>query len=119
MNDLALKPNAPVLDASGVVAARSRETAVEQHSRASEVAGRLAAQVTPREVKAAVEQIDAMLKASRRELQFQVDEDSGEVIVRVRDAMTGEVIRQIPGEDVLRMAQALQDKSAVFVDVIA
>jgi flagellar protein FlaG len=65
-----------------------------------------------------VEQIDSYLKAARRELQFQVDEESGEVIVRVRDPATGEVIRQIPGDEVLRMARAMQDKTPMLLDLV-
>lgn len=119
MSDVALKPSVSVTEARTSVNVRGHHKAVA-HPSQSETEEKLEARVASHEqVKAAVEQIDSLLKASRRELQFQVDEDSGEVVVRVRDATTGEVIRQIPGEDALRMARALQDKSAVFVDVIA
>lgn len=42
-----------------------------------------------------------------RSLQFRVDEGSGRVIVSVRDPSTGELIRQIPSEAALRIAQGL------------
>src|SRR5262245_16619462 len=60
-------------------------------------------------LKAAAEQIDSYLKSSGRELDFQVDADSGQMVVRVRDSATGDVIRQIPGEEALRMARALKE----------
>lgn len=120
MNDLALKPSASVTDARAAASVRGQHTMRAQPSSPSEAEEKPPIDVASREqVKAAVEQIDSYLKSSRRELQFQVDEESGEVIVRVRDAATGEVIRQIPGEEALRVARALQESSAVFLDVVA
>ncbi len=121
MNDLALKRSASVTDARAAASVRGQHTLRAQpSSRPSEAEEKSPIEVASREqVKAAVEQIDSYLKSSRRELQFQVDEESGEVIVRVRDAATGEVIRQIPGEEALRVARALQESSAVFLDVVA
>ncbi len=43
----------------------------------------------------------------RRELEFTVDEETDRVIVKVYDAETQEVIRQIPAEEVLNMARHL------------
>nr|MBO2489186.1 flagellar biosynthesis protein FlaG [Gammaproteobacteria bacterium] len=78
--------------------------------------------VTEEQVKAAVEQIESYLKASRRELQFEVDAESGCIVVRVRDPETGEVIRQIPGEDALKLARSLQanlqEKTPLLLDLI-
>ncbi len=42
-----------------------------------------------------------------RSLQFRVDEDSGKVVVSVRDPSTGELIRQIPSEAALKIAENL------------
>ena len=120
MNDLALKPSSSVTDARASANVRGQHTVLARPSAPSQAEERPAIDVATREqVKAAVEQIDSYLKASRRELQFQVDEESGQVIVRVRDAATGEVIRQIPGEEALRVARALQENGAVFLDVVA
>lgn len=44
-----------------------------------------------------------------KKLQFSVDEDSGRQVVRVTDRLSGDVIRQIPSEDVLRLARNLSD----------
>lgn len=40
-------------------------------------------------------------------LQFSMDKSSGKTVVRVVDTSTQEVIRQIPSEEVLQMAQEL------------
>jgi flagellar protein FlaG len=44
-----------------------------------------------------------------KKLQFSVDEDSGRQVVRVTDQLSGDVIRQIPSEEVLRLARNLSD----------
>ncbi len=44
-----------------------------------------------------------------KKLQFSVDEDSGRQVVRVTDKLSGDVIRQIPSEEVLRLARNLSE----------
>jgi flagellar protein FlaG len=73
---------------------------------------------TSEAVKAAAEQIASFLKDSTRELEFRLDEGSGQMVVTVRDATTGDVIRQIPGEEVLRLARVLKEGSALLADVM-
>lgn len=66
-----------------------------------------AAPTSARELEAATEQIERFVRSSGRSLQFRVDDDSGRVVVSVRDADTGDLIRQIPSEAALRIARAL------------
>lgn len=40
-------------------------------------------------------------------LSFSVDDDTGQTIVRVTDVQTGELIRQIPSEEMVALAKAL------------
>ncbi|NVK24687.1 MAG: flagellar protein FlaG [Gammaproteobacteria bacterium] len=44
-----------------------------------------------------------------KKLQFSVDENSGRHIITVSDKLSGDVIRQIPSEEVLRLAQNLSE----------
>jgi len=67
-----------------------------------------------REVSGAVSEIRDFVQMVRRELQFEVDEDSGRTIVTVRDADTDEVIRQIPSEEVLQIAARLEEVNGVL-----
>lgn len=67
-------------------------------------------EVPPREVvHAAAQRLEAYLRSMGRELRFQIDEASGRIVVSVLDAETGERIRQIPSEEMLRLARARQD----------
>lgn len=66
---------------------------------------------------AVARQIASYLKSVGRALEFSVDETTGRTIVTVRDAGTGETIRQIPGEDALRLARALGFQTDPLIDV--
>ena len=44
-----------------------------------------------------------------------LDEDSGRVVINVTEATSGDVIRQIPSEEALRLAENLSEiRSALF-----
>lgn len=56
------------------------------------------------------ERLQSLARASGRALEFRVDEASDRVVISVRDERTGELIRQIPDETALRIAQRLEAK---------
>lgn len=71
--------------------------------------------VAPSEATQAVaRQIEAYLRSNNRSLEFRVDADTGRTVVSVRDSETGELIRQIPGDEVLRIAQAMKELTALL-----
>ncbi|MFC3115499.1 flagellar protein FlaG [Cellvibrio fontiphilus] len=70
-----------------------------------------AANVNPQamqeQVQAAVAQMNEYIQSTQRDLNFSYDPESGETVVKVLDRETQEVIRQIPDEIFLRLAQQL------------
>lgn len=56
------------------------------------------------EVREAVAQMNEFIQSSQRDLHFSYDADSGDTIVQVVDRTTQEVIRQIPDEIFLKLA---------------
>ena len=62
---------------------------------------------TPAAVRRAAEDIERFLRDRGREFAFSVDDTTGRTIVAIRDASTGELIRQIPSEEALRIARNL------------
>ena len=56
----------------------------------------------------AVSQLNDFVQNVQRDLQFEVDNELGQTIVKVVDQKTQEVIRQIPDEVALRLAEKLQ-----------
>ena len=61
------------------------------------------------EVEQAVEQMKDFAQVTSRQLQFDVDDDSGRTVIRVLDKDSGDVIRQIPSEEVLAMARHMKE----------
>ena len=60
---------------------------------------------TVEQVSQAVDRINEMMQSGKQTLSFQLDDDSGRMVVRVTDAQTKEVIRQIPTEETLKFAE--------------
>jgi len=63
-----------------------------------------------------LEMINEQLKSSNSSLQFIVDDKSNDVIVRIIDRDSGEVIRQIPPESIVRLRDSMKDMSGLFVE---
>ncbi len=63
------------------------------------------------QLKMAVQEIEKFVQSVKRNLEFSIDEPSGKVIVKVIASDSGEVVRQIPNEEVLRLANSLNDAS--------
>lgn len=86
-----------------------------------EVAGDMSAQdvaaaAPDREkVQEAVSRINEYVQQSERTLDFKMDEDSGQIIVRVYDKQSDELIRQIPSELALELAQKLNDEEPALL----
>ncbi len=64
--------------------------------------------VTESDVFRAVKSLNDHAQDLQRSLQFRVDEESGSVVVKIMDAKTNEVIRQIPSQEALDMANSLR-----------
>ena len=68
------------------------------------------------ELERLAESISRFVESINRDLSFRVDEASGHTVVTVIDGQTKEVIRQIPSEEFLKMAQVLASNSALLID---
>src|SRR3990167_3778658 len=63
----------------------------------------------------AVASIQDFVQSVRRSINFSVEETSGRVVVKVTDAGSGDVIRQIPSEEALQLAENLSEvRSLLF-----
>ncbi|MBL1261577.1 MAG: flagellar protein FlaG [Thiotrichaceae bacterium] len=63
------------------------------------------------ELNDAVTYINDHFQNIQRNLEFSVEEDTGKVLVRVYDTETEELVRQIPGEQAIKMAQIMHEKN--------
>jgi len=51
-----------------------------------------------------------------RKVDYHIEEDSNDVVVKIRDGETGEIIRQIPEEEFLRLANRISDFNKSILD---
>lgn len=66
-------------------------------------------------IEEAVTSIQNFVQTIRRDLNFSLDDSSGRVVVKVTDSASGEVIRQLPSEEALRLAESLEEvRSLLF-----
>ena len=57
----------------------------------------------------AVAKVESFLKVQNRDLAFTIDEKTNRSVVTVKDSQSGDVIRQIPSEEVLKLAERIQE----------
>ena len=57
----------------------------------------------------AVAKVESFLKVQNRDLAFTIDENTNRSVVTVKDSKSGDVIRQIPSEEVLKLADRIQE----------
>ncbi|SCK16325.1 flagellar protein FlaG [Vogesella sp. LIG4] len=68
------------------------------------------------ELRKAVEKVSAAMQSYGRSLNFSIDKDSGMQVVKVIDTQTNQVVRQMPSEDMLRIAKNLDKVLGVLVE---
>ncbi|MCB1774598.1 MAG: flagellar protein FlaG [Gammaproteobacteria bacterium] len=61
-----------------------------------------------------VSDLNNLVRELHRELQFSVDEDSGETVIKVIDKETDEIVRQIPSEEIMELRRRLQQATGVI-----
>jgi flagellar protein FlaG len=95
---------------------------VAQESQAAAAVEKMTQQPAPQDVntavRAAAQQIDSYLKSVGRQVEFRVDDDTGMTVVTVRETATGDVIRQIPNEEVLQLARRFEASSGALLDLV-
>lgn len=72
--------------------------------------------ISPEDVDQAVQQINETLQAFSQKLEFSVDKDTEAFVVKVVDKETREVIRQIPSEEMLNLAKALDKLQGLLIE---
>ena len=59
------------------------------------------------QVQQATQAVQAMVQSKTSALTFSIDKESGKTIVKVMDAQSGEVLRQIPSEEMIALSHAM------------
>lgn len=61
------------------------------------------------DISRAITNLNQFLKDSQRDFLFRLDESSGRVVITIVNPNTGEIVRQIPPEEVLKAAHTLRE----------
>ncbi|MDD1507790.1 flagellar protein FlaG [Pseudomonas sp. CNPSo 3701] len=69
---------------------------------------------TYEQVDSAITSIQSFVQNIQRDLNFSVDDSSGRVVVKVTDRASGDVIRQLPSEEALRLAESLEEARSLL-----
>ncbi len=100
---------APQAAAAPQPAAVQVQTLPGQSSQASAVPERAQVEDAVAKVKVQIQSI------SSNSLDFSIDDNSGKTIVRVTDRESGELIRQIPSQEMLEIARSLDRLQGILV----
>ena len=66
-------------------------------------------------VEAAAKSVREFVQPINSNLEFSVNDDTGQLVVKIIDRTTKEVIRQMPSEEMLALAKALDSIKGLFV----
>ncbi|MGK4360938.1 flagellar protein FlaG [Ectopseudomonas chengduensis] len=69
---------------------------------------------SPERIQEAVSSIQEFVQSVRRDINFSLDDSSGRVVVKVTDTKSGDVIRQIPSEEALKLAESLSEARSLL-----
>lgn len=92
--------------AAGIAAERTA-AAVEQAAKTREA--------QDKDIRAAIDKIEKFIAPATRDITFSVDRDTGINLIKIIDRSSKEVIRQIPGDEVLSIARALDNLQGLLV----
>jgi flagellar protein FlaG len=72
--------------------------------------------LSEKSIKEAIENTNKKLEATDRKFEFSVNEETNDIIVKVINKETDEVIREIPSEKILDMVAKMMELAGIFVD---
>jgi flagellar protein FlaG len=67
------------------------------------------------QIEAAVRAVKEFIQPMASNLAFEMDDDSGRTVIKITEASSGELIRQIPSEEMLEIAKALDRLQGLLV----
>lgn len=70
----------------------------------------------PKEIQHAVAQMNQMVKAMNHRLSFSVDEETHDVIVKVVDAETDKVIRELPPAELQKLHKSIKEAVGLLIN---
>jgi flagellar protein FlaG len=69
-------------------------------------------------LKSAISMLNEQMASTKQGLGFSFDESINSAVIKVSNIHTGEVVRQIPSEEVLRMAHKIDDLKGILYNKV-
>ena len=85
-------------------------------SRVNSQSGAVNKEINISDLEKIVAQVQESLKPVESRIQLSVDQDLNRVVVKVVDSDSGELIRQLPPEDVLQVQRFLNEQSGLILE---
>ncbi len=73
------------------------------------------AAIDPQALQQLADRLAESVGMTGQQVQFSVDDDTGTTVLRVTDAESGALLRQIPGDEALAMARILDNMKGVLI----
>jgi flagellar protein FlaG len=70
---------------------------------------------TPDQIQSALQEVRDALAPVARNLRFSIDDDTGRTVIKIIDSSTDQMIRQIPSEEILAIAKALDRLQGLLI----
>jgi flagellar protein FlaG len=96
-------------------AAQGSGSSIEKHTKPLDAVDKDTPLVSTAEVEKAIAALDKLVTTSARALEFSLDDVSGQIVVRVIDAETRKVLRQMPSEEVLAISRELDRLKGLLI----
>ncbi|MBD1390853.1 flagellar protein FlaG [Neiella sp. HB171785] len=96
--------------AAAEAAKAQAQAEVEQKAAAAEE------ELKPEQLEVVVQQLQEFVQTLNRDIAFSVDKESGKDVIKVTNQDTGELVRQIPSEEVLLLAARLSEATGLLVN---
>ena len=114
-------PQAPLLQSAGTLPDRPKvavapDVELQPIARGGQAKVEEALRPTREAVDQAAHRIEQFVQSVGRSMSFSVDASSGHSILRVVDPHSGEVIRQLPAEETIRVARAVEYMQSMLVN---
>lgn len=108
------------LDVAAVKQSAAKDAELDRRSiiqavEKSEKSAQQEEKASDKELEHIVKDLSDMMTLMRKGLAFKIDKDSGINIVSVMDVESGELIRQIPNEEALELAQKLSEVTGLLM----
>ncbi len=110
----------PDMETKAQIDSLTAVSGIAKRDNAAEVAeSALFARTTQPDLQAAVSDMNDFVQSVNRNIDFQLDDDSGRVVVSITDRETGGIIRQIPSEEALKLAESLSEARSLLFNTEA